>query len=140
MTKHFRYDVTKYIAGLLFSVLTSVIVSLICDVICGESIFILRIEHTVVFTFSLLVPLLVFCSLAKNYWTPMLIFLAINYSFAAYVVLVLVPKPLNTTLFQHLLRCWTYLVDPIVVACLPAAFFQQYCKWVCCLPENKPGG
>ena len=136
----FPYEPAKYVAGLMLSILISVMISLVGFAAHGEPIFALKIEQVIKCTMIVLIPVLVLGSLVKYYWIPMLVYLVIETGWSLFVILVLIPKPVDATASQMLLRSWDTLIGPIFACGLPATFFQQYCKWVCCLPENKPGG
>ena len=93
----FPYEPAKYVAGLMLSILISVIISLIGIAAHNEPIFLLRIEQVVKYTMIVLIPVLVLGSLVKYYWIPMLVYLVIVTSWSLFIILVLMPKPVDAT-------------------------------------------
>ncbi len=131
MKKHFSYDPIKYMAGLLLAWLLSVAISLLSTYFDGSLITSKRIGFMLGLAFICVVPILVWCSLVRRYWMPLSIMVSIVMAYSLFVVLVWMPKPAGISVLQHVWNSMSSFVGTVIVYVIPAAFFQQYCIWVC---------
>ncbi len=130
--KHrFPYDLVKYIAGLLLAWLLSVALSLLGTFFDGSLITPKRISSMFGVAFVCVVPILVWCSLVRRYWMPLSIMICIVMAYSLFVVLAWMPKPAGISVLQHVWNSMSSFLGTVVVYVIPAAFFQQYCEWVC---------
>ena len=135
----FPYQPAKYVVGLILSWIFGFIVSMIVAFAQNDNWFpVRRVVEVLKAAFICLVPMLVICSLVRRYWLPVIIMLLGVNLVSLFVMLYWIPVPPRTTLMMHIWSSRSFLIGSLFNYLLPAAFFQQYCKWVCSLPVNQP--
>lgn len=127
----FQYDPVKYIAGLLLAWLLSVAIALLGTFFDGSLITPKRIGTMSGVAFICVVPILVWCSLVRRYWMPLSIMVSIVLAYSLFVVLAWMPKPAGISVLQHVWNSMSSFLGTVIVYVVPAAFFRQYCIWVC---------
>ena len=131
MKYRFRYEPVKYIAGLILAWLLAVALSLLGTFFDGSLITPKRIGSMMGVAFICVIPILVWCSLVRRYWVPLSIMVSIVLAYSLFVVLVWMPKPADISVLKHVWNNMSSLLGTVVVYVIPAAFFRQYCIWVC---------
>ena len=136
----FPYEIKRYVTGLFLAVIFAVLLAIISSLIDNSPMPWPRLRDNIILSIVIFVPLLTICSLVRHYWLPMVILIFITASFNTFVLLNWMPYPVNMSIWNKLWVVVSINFKMILVYVIEGVYFQQYCKRVCCLPENKLGG
>ena len=129
MKRTFPYELSRYLLGLILSVLCGITISLILALTDGNPMSLLRAEFIIKCGVFILTPILVICSISKRYWTCIVVVVSVVMIWSIIAVIVLVPKAPNVSLVRHFWNCKGALYSPLLVYVLPGIVFQKFCNW-----------
>lgn len=137
MKQVFPYEPSRYMMGLILSVLFGITIALCIGLLDGNRMSFQRADSIIKTGFMILTPLLFICSISRRFWICIMVVLLVVLLWSIIAILVLVPKAPDVSIASHFWRCKSAVFTPLFVYILPAFIFQRFCSW--CRITNTTG-